>query len=76
MQHPNFADTIRMHRKKAGLTQKALAYLAGVGKTAVWNVEAGKQTVQLNILLALLDTLNIQIHLESPLIVEAENAKR
>jgi len=76
MQHPNFADTIRMHRKKAGLTQKTLADLAGVGKTAVWNVEAGKQTVQLNILLALLDTLNIRIHLESPLMVEAENAKR
>ena len=58
------------------MTQKALADLAGVGKTAVWNVEAGKQTVQLNILLALLDTLNIRIHLESPLMVEAQNANR
>lgn len=76
MQHPNFADMVQMHRKKAGLTQKALADLAGVGKTAVWNIEAGKQTVQLNILLALLDALNIQIHLESPLMAEADDAKR
>ena len=76
MNHPDFADIIRGHRKKAGLTQKGLADLAGVGKTVVWDVEAGKQTVQLNILLALLDALNIQIHLESPLMAEADNAKR
>ena len=77
MEHPNFATIIRTHRKRAGLTQKELADIAGVGKTVVWNVEAGKETVQLNILLALLDVLNIQINLESPLMStpEADDAK-
>jgi len=64
---PDFASVIRYHRKRAGLTQQALADLAGVGKTSVFEVEAGKSTVQLNILLAILDALNIRVRLESPL---------
>ncbi len=70
MEHPSFAAIIRAHRKMAGLTQKELADLAGVGKTVVWDVETGKETVQLNILLALLNALNIEIRLESPLMRE------
>ena len=58
---------IRRHRKRAKLTQKELAELAGVGKTVVFDVEAGKRTVQLNIVLAILDALNIRVNLESPL---------
>ena len=61
-------DIVRLHRKRAGLTQMELAILAGIGKTAVFDVEKGKQTVRLNILTAILDVLNIRIRLEGPLI--------
>ena len=63
------AKTIRYCRKKSGLSQQELARLAGVGKTAVFDVEKGKETVQLNTLLKILDTLNIQIKLESPVVL-------
>ena len=61
-------DVISFHRKRAGLTQMELATLAGIGKTAVFDVEKGKQTVRLNTLTAILDVLNIRIRLEGPLI--------
>ena len=58
---------IRFHRRKARLTQKQLATLAGVGKTAVFDVEKGKNTVRLNTLTAILSVLNIQLIPQSPL---------
>lgn len=62
------ARMIRFHRKKAKLTQLQLATLADVGKTAVFDIEKGKKTVQLDTLLAVLNVLNIQIQFEGPLI--------
>jgi y4mF family transcriptional regulator len=62
------ARMVRFHRKKAKLTQLQLARLADVGKTAVFDIEKGKQTVQLDTLLAVLNVLNIQIQFEGPLI--------
>lgn len=61
------AKIILFHRKQSGLTQKQLAELAGVGKTAVFDIEKGKKTVQLDTLLKVLETLNIKIQLETPL---------
>lgn len=58
---------VRDHRKAAGLTQKELADLAGVGKTVVFDIEAGKQTVRLATLLRVLHVLNIEVRLISPL---------
>ena len=55
------------HRKKSGLTQKQLADIAGVGKTAVFDVEKGKETVRLNTLIKILSALNIKLNLQSPL---------
>ena len=60
------AETIRYFRKRSGLTQRQLAVLAGVGKTAVFDIERGKPTVQLNTLLKVLDVLNIQLQLQTP----------
>jgi HTH-type transcriptional regulator / antitoxin HipB len=57
---------IKKHRKIAGLTQIGLAELAGVGKTVVFDLEKGKETVQLNTLLKILKVLNIRIKFESP----------
>lgn len=59
---------IRWHRKKSGLTQKELADLAGVGKTVIFDIEHGKETVQFNSLLNVCNILNLTITLDSPLI--------
>jgi len=71
------ANIIRKHRKAAGLSQLQLAEMAGVGKTVVFDIEKGKETVQLNTLRKLLKVLNIKVELTSPLmnqILENENS--
>lgn len=68
---------IIFHRKKSNLTQKQLADLAGIGKTVVFDIEKGKETIQLNSLLKVLSVLNIKLEMKSPLInlMENENEK-
>ena len=63
----SIGDIIRFHRKKAGLTQKQLATLGGVGKTVVFDIEQGKNSVRMNTLLAVASVLNITLEPESPL---------
>lgn len=60
------AEAIRTHRKATGLSRVQLAEIAGVGKTVVYDIEKGKETVQLNTLLKILKVLNIKITLSSP----------
>ncbi|MCK5368680.1 MAG: helix-turn-helix transcriptional regulator [Cyclobacteriaceae bacterium] len=62
------AVIIRMHRKAAKLTQLQLAELAGVGKTVVFDIEKGKETVKLITLRKILKVLNIEMQLTSPLL--------
>lgn len=62
------AEIVQQHRKQAGLTQKALADYAGVGKTVIYDIEHAKKTVQLSTLLKVFAVLNIQIALQSPLL--------
>jgi len=62
-----FAQIIRFHRKQSKLTQVELARLAGVGKTVVFDIENGKESIRLNTLLKVCHVLNIQIKLEGPL---------
>lgn len=68
---------IRKHRKSAGLSQLQLAEMAGVGKTVVFDIEKGKETVQLNSLRKILYVLNIKVELSSPImkkIIEDEES--
>lgn len=67
MTSKHIGKIILSHRKKSNLTQKQLADLAGVGKTVLFDLEKGKETVQLNSLLKILSVLNIKIELKSPL---------
>lgn len=67
-----FGDLICCHRKKSGLTQKQLADLAGVGKTVVFDIEHGKETVQFDSLKKVCTALNITIMLESPIMKNCE----
>ena len=61
------ASLIRKHRKIAGLSQLQLAELAGVGKTVIYDIEKGKETVRLDTLRKILLVLNIKVKLISPL---------
>lgn len=61
------AEVVKYHRKKSGLNRVELARLAGVGKTAVFDVEHGKKTVQMETVIKILNVLNINIELKSPL---------
>jgi transcriptional regulator with XRE-family HTH domain len=65
----DIGSVVRFHRKKAGLTQKELARLSGVkSPTVIYELEAGKKSnIQLGNLTRILDVLNIQITLQSPL---------
>lgn len=63
----SIADIIKYHRIKAGLSQKELADIADVGKTVVFDIEKGKETVQFKSINNILKALNISILLESPL---------
>ena len=61
------ARVIKQHRKAAQLSQLQLAELAGVGKTVVFDVEKGKETVKIDTLRKILKVLNIKVQLLSPL---------
>ncbi len=63
----DISGAIRYHRIKAGLTQLELAKLAGVGKTAVFDIERGKKTVQLLTIERVCKPLNITLDWSSPL---------
>jgi y4mF family transcriptional regulator len=61
---------IRFHRRKAGLTQAKLARLAGVGKASVFDVEKGKESIQMDTLMKILSVLNMKLEIKSPLMDE------
>lgn len=58
--------TVKRLRRLAGFTQKELADISGVGKTSVFDIEKGKETVQLKTLLCVCEVLNIKIEIVSP----------
>ena len=68
------AQLIQSHRRKAGLTQAQLAKLAGVGKTVVWDLEHGKESVQWDTLQKIFRVLNIAVEWQSPLLARAAAA--
>jgi y4mF family transcriptional regulator len=63
----NIAKMIRFHRKKAGLTQAELSELAGLGKTVIFDVEHGKESIKWDTLTRILKVLNVTVHFDSPL---------
>jgi HTH-type transcriptional regulator / antitoxin HipB len=64
----SLAQLIKSHRKKAALAQAQLAKLAGVGKTVVWDIENGKESVQWDTLQKIFRVLNITAEWRSPLL--------
>ncbi|MEI8026908.1 MAG: helix-turn-helix domain-containing protein [Pseudomonadota bacterium] len=58
---------IKFHRGKAGLTQVQLARLAGIGKTAVFDMENGKKSARIDTILNIFSVLNVRLLMVSPL---------
>jgi len=67
-------NIVIFHRKKAGLSRNELAELAGVGKTVIFDLEKGKTTVKLSTVEKILEALNIEIKLQSPLMEDYEKS--
>jgi HTH-type transcriptional regulator / antitoxin HipB len=67
LHQPELGNYIRTLRKKSGLTQIQLAEMVGVGKSVIFDLEKGKETVQLSTLVKILSGLNIKVKLLSPL---------
>jgi HTH-type transcriptional regulator / antitoxin HipB len=61
-------ELVKKHRRLSGLSQAELAKLAGVGKTVVFDLEHGKQSIRYDTLSKILAVLNISIRFDSPLI--------
>ena len=75
MNFQEIADIVLFHRKKAELSRNELADLAGVGKTVVFDIEHGKATVQYQSLAKVLETLNVKMTLQSPLMTEYQQSQ-
>ena len=73
MAHDEIAKIVHYYRKQSGLSQQELARLAGVGKTVIFDIEKGKETVQVNTLLKVLDVLNIRMKFETPFAQPTDN---
>lgn len=58
------ADHIRTARKAKGWTLKECADRAGIGKTAMFDLEHGNPGVRLNTLLAVLDPLGLSLQVD------------
>jgi transcriptional regulator with XRE-family HTH domain len=69
-------DIIRFHRRKAGLSRIALAHLAGVGKSSIYDIENHKTSVRCSTLHKVLTALNIRLVFESPLMESFRRTQR
>ena len=65
-------EAIKVHRRKSGLSQADLAKLAGVGKTVIFDLEHGKQSIRLDTLGKILFALNMNLSIRGPLIASPE----
>jgi HTH-type transcriptional regulator / antitoxin HipB len=63
----NLAEVIKKHRKAARLSQIRLADMAGLGKTVIYDVEKGKESIQWDTLQKIFKVLNIKVRFTSPL---------
>jgi HTH-type transcriptional regulator / antitoxin HipB len=73
MTSDDIAKMVHYYRKQSGLSQQELAKLAGVGKTVIFDIEKGKETVQLNTLQKVLTILNIHMTFATPFAGKTEN---
>ncbi len=70
VQPDELGDALRYHRERARLSRRQLSALSGISETAIYDVEHGKETIKLQTLLPLLNTLNLSLRLDGPLMDE------
>ncbi|MEM7789963.1 MAG: helix-turn-helix domain-containing protein [Verrucomicrobiota bacterium] len=63
-------NLITFHRKKAGLTQVGLAEMAGVSRSVVQDLEAGKGRTVWEHVVSILSVLNLELQPVGPLVEE------
>jgi len=68
-------DIVRQHRRLSGLSQTELAKLAGVGKTVIFDLEHGKESIQFDTLRKVLAALNIKFTLQSPVLERSDKGQ-
>lgn len=51
---------LHKHRRKAGLSQEALAKRVNMSRTSITNIERGRQTISLHLLYAFADALGVE----------------
>ena len=61
------SEIVLFHRKSSGLTREQLADLAGVGKTVIFDIEKGKETIRFSTIQKVLKVLNVKIIFSGPL---------
>jgi len=66
---------IRRCRKAAGLSRSELAELAGVGKTVVFDIEHGKESVRLDTLRKVLGALDLELRVDGPCLSHLETVQ-
>jgi HTH-type transcriptional regulator / antitoxin HipB len=75
MRSEQLGHLIAFHRKKAGLTQVGLAELAGVSRSVVQDLEAGKgRTVWMHVE-AILSVLNVELQPFGPLVAKWKESR-
>ncbi|WP_074041493.1 helix-turn-helix domain-containing protein [Kiritimatiella glycovorans] len=70
MRSEQLGNLIVFHRKKAGLTQVGLAELAGVSRSVVQDLEAGKGRTVWEHVESILVVLNLELQPVGPLVEE------
>ena len=55
-----FGANLRLHRQNAGLSQEALAHLAGLDRTFISSVERGMRNISLDNIMKLAKALKIE----------------
>ena len=60
----NIFNRIRELRKQHDITQASLAEIAGVSLPSIQRLEAGKETIRLDVLIKVTDALGYQVSLE------------
>ncbi len=63
----DIGQVVLFHRNQAKQSRSQLADIAGVGKTVIYDIENGKESVRFSTLLKVLEALNITVTLHSPL---------
>ena len=70
MRSKQLGNLITFHRKKAGLTQVGLAELAGVSRSVIQDLEAGKGRTVWEHVASIMSVLNLEFQPVGPLVEE------